>query len=912
MKTANMKTRFAALIIILVAGVIAIVVKLADLQLRNFEIYGQRAASSMTKTFTLRGVRGQIQDVDGNTLAYNKGIYNIQFYSEPKAARAPLTVSIWEVMKIVEYAGKSTVTEFWLRQLEDTGEWVYDVGLNTHMGADGVWRFNAPPKPDANGKVLAEPSAETVRICNERVTMFRGNFYGTNKAYDDPRAMFNYLLKRYAVVALELYLRTGTMPSNDEINRAAAEMASNGPPADSPLTNEDRRKLLAVWQTMQMNAYSSRPVTIAYDVPWATAVEIEMRSIVLPGISVDIGSQRVYPQGTLACHILGYIGPIPANWWSVNHKDYLSKGYAMNDWIGLDGIERSMEEYLTGSTLQKQGKKVMEVDFRGRIMKELSQTTATDGSTIRLTIRSDLQRVAEKQLAKTINSIRSTQEKTIKDPKWLEANAKAIDERNWEASPLTLAQNGAVVVLDMQARVLAMASVPDYDPNLFIIGMNDEQRTRTLEDERHPLFNNAIGSRDTPGSIFKMTTALTALTAGAILPSTQVDDRSPFTAFDTVSPPSCWANRSTRLNKHIHQTVVEGLTHSCNYFFFSLFDPMANNRDVLGTDNAYRYRGLEPLGSDGQQLYQMATKLGLTSKTNIDLPGELRSIVGIQRNLYDPTQPIAEGAQETARPVLVRNALRKHLRQVGEKYNYTYTTDRLDKCIKALMDMAVVKGQNEWVSEIRIILMRELGMPREIVILAATVNDIYTYLNGIKWGGSETIQTAIGQSITLVTPLAVARYVTTIANGGYVYNVSIVDSIISPTGEVRNPMNGPQIVNDLSYEIGPYLPYIKEGMKGVTEGDGTAERYFAGWKYLSQIAGKTGTAEKTLLDVENNAWFIAFAPFEEPEIAVVVYIPNGMAAGYAAPVAREVIEVYLDSRQETPPEVIPAPNSLAP
>ncbi|MDR2505159.1 MAG: hypothetical protein LBD16_03535 [Oscillospiraceae bacterium] len=894
MKNTNMKLRFAALILIVIAGFTAMFLKLANLQLRNYEIYGQKAASSMTKTFTLKGVRGQIQDVDGNVLAYNKGIYNIQFYREPSQKKAPLTVSAYEVMKIVSYSEKSTITDFWMRKLE-TGDWVYDVGMGTHMGEDGVWRFNSVQKPDGNGKIATEPSAETIRICSERVAMLRSNFYASNPKYDKPNDFVAYLMREYGVDALE--------------EKLAAE--GDG----ETLDDATRVKLLAIWQAMQMNAYSSRPVTIAQDVPWATAMEIEMRQIVLPGISVDIGSQRVYPQGALACHILGYIGPIPANWWSASRTEYLASGYAMNDWIGLDGVERSMEEYLTGATLQKQGSKVVEVDYEGKIMKELSQTPAQNGSTVRLTIRSDLQKVAEEQLASVITSIRNTQENTIKDPKWLEANADAIKDRNFETYPLNLAQNGAVVVLDMQARVLAMASAPNFDPNLFITGMNEEQRERVLVDPRHPLFNNAIGSRDTPGSIFKLTTSLAALTNGAITPTTEISDRSPFKAFDSVSPPSCWANASTRARDHQHQTIIEGLMHSCNYFFFSLFDPLANDPAALQSPEASvreRYRGLSPLSSDGEQLYQMAVKLGLTSKTNVDLPGEMRSIVGNQRMLYDPTKPLTEYDQETAVPVIVKAQLKKHLKAVGERYSYTYSEERLDKCIKALMDMAVAKNQNDWVSEIRIILMRELGMPREVVILAATVNDIYSYLNDIKWGGSLTIQTAIGQSITLLTPIAVARYVVAVANGGYVYNASIVDAIISPDGTVRNLPSSMTLVNDLSAEVAQYIPYVKEGMKGVVEGDGTAEKYFKDWKYIDQIAGKTGTAEKSRLDVENNAWFIAFAPYDNPEIAVVVYVPNGMAAGYVTPVAKAVIEKYLDTRQELPEEVIPAPNSLAP
>jgi penicillin-binding protein 2 len=889
-----MRLRFALLVVLSLVGFVALSTRLADLQLRNFEVYGQAAEKSRTKKFTLKGARGQIQDANGAVLAYDKKIYDIQFYREPSTDRSGYASSIWEVIRMVEQSGKKTISDFWLR-LDEADGWVFDVGLGIRMGADGIWKFNAEPKPDANGLIPTEPSADTVKTANSRVNMLRSNFYATATKYPTPADLFEYLCSAYGVNAL-----------NESL------------PNEEKLSIEDKRKILAVWQEMQMNAFSSRPVTIATDVPWSTVLEVEMRSITLSGISVAVSSQRVYPQGTLACHILGYVGPIPAGLWSTGSAEYLRKGYAMNDWVGLDGIERTMEDWLTGNTTARQGSKVVEVDYQGRIMRELSQTAAQDGNTVKLTIRSDLQRVAETALAEVVNDIRDAQEALIKTDRWLEQNKAALEARNFTAYPLQLAQNGALVVLDMQARVLAMASVPDFDPNLFILGMDDAQRERTLNDPRHPLFNNAIGSRDTPGSIFKMATALAGLTAAPVLPdvrsaqeldsndklyksaadsvgetftiNTRISDRSPFRFFDTVNPPSCWANAATRVEKHSNQTIVEGLANSCNYFFFNV---------------------ASALGADGEALYSYAAKMGLTSKTNIELPGEIRSIVGNQRSLYDPSRALTEADQDTAVPKLVKNSLKDHLKRVGEKYSYTYADDRLDRCVKALMDMAVNTAQTEWVSSIRVILMRELGMPRDIVILAATVNDIYRLLNDIKWGGSQSILTAIGQSITLLTPIAVARYVAAVANGGIVYDVSLIDSILSPTGEVLNPMDHPVVINDLSEEIAPYLPSIWQGMHDVVA-DGTAVSAFKGWKYLDQIAGKTGTAEKSKLDVENNAWFVAFAPYDKPEIAVVVYVPNGMSAGSTIPAAKAVIETYMESRQEIAPAPIPSPNTLAP
>jgi penicillin-binding protein 2 len=109
-----------------------------------------------------------------------------------------------------------------------------------------------------------------------------------------------------------------------------------------------------------------------------------------------------------------------------------------------------------------------------------------------------------------------------------------------------------------------------------------------------------------------------------------------------------------------------------------------------------------------------------------------------------------------------------------------------------------------------------------------------------------------------------------------------------------------------------YLDLIKEGMREVVsaEDGGTAGEYFKDWKYSGQIGGKTGTGKVSDVDLENNAWFVAFAPYDDPEIAVVSYIPNGLGGTYAIPAARDIIEFYLDGKEEQKETAIPYSNTL--
>ena len=207
--------------------------------------------------------------------------------------------------------------------------------------------------------------------------------------------------------------------------------------------------------------------------------------------------------------------------------------------------------------------------------------------------------------------------------------------------------------------------------------------------------------------------------------------------------------------------------------------------------------------------------------------------------------------------------------------------------------------------------MEELDMPRELVYLQIVAGDTYIMLNEIKWGGSEAIMCAVGQSITTVTPVALARYVAAVANGGKVYDLRLIDSIISPEGEIISQTQ-PILASQIEGEgLDEYLSKIREGMYGVTEAEGTATRFFAGTGIGEQIGAKTGTAEKTDIDLENNAWMVAFAPYENPEIALCVYIPHGYSGAYCSITVREICKYYLDHRLIGGDDIMAPTNSLA-
>ncbi len=155
------------------------------------------------------------------------------------------------------------------------------------------------------------------------------------------------------------------------------------------------------------------------------------------------------------------------------------------------------------------------------------------------------------------------------------------------------------------------------------------------------------------------------------------------------------------------------------------------------------------------------------------------------------------------------------------------------------------------------------------------------------WFGGDTLQTAIGQSYSLFTPVQLANYCATIANGGTRYKVNIIDSIRSSEDGSLVEEFEPEIIEKI--DISPYtMAKIHSGMKNVVE-EGSASSIFEG--YPIAVGGKTGTTQ--LGTGANNAIFIAFAPYDKPEIAIAIVLEHGERGTNAGRVARDVFDKYF-------------------
>ncbi len=832
-------------VILLIFGYL--VFGLVDLQLYGADAYVLQANKKRTTKVILRGSRGMITDANSVIMAQDEPTYNVTFYRDgsqnSQDEYKAFTESIAQTIGIIEKnGGKLSVTS------------VFEYDPETKE-----WRFNFG-------------SGVSDAVLEKREKQWRSNHYLSMAYYPTADSCIN------GINGLK-GLRTRYQIPKD-------------------MDDATMLKIIAVYSEMQMNLFNSQPIVIAKDISYETVMEVETRSILLPGMEIAMGTKRIYPRSTMASQIIGYTGPIYST--TKFNEELQPKGYSFNDTIGEDGIEASMEDWLTQNSSVRQGYKELERDRLGKVTRVISSAEPKDGNNVKLTINASYQQQAERAIADNVNKTRDKQEQKMVDNRWKEDNKEDIANRNWEKYPLLLAEHGVLMVVDMQGRVLAMANYPTYDLNALVTGGDVAKQIQT--DSRGLFLNYAIQARGAPGSIFKMVTGLAALMEGAKLTpafdaNTVINDEGPFTLYenDKSKAPKCWITPNERYLHQQNQTIVAGIKNSCNYFFYTLGSRLFETHDDL--------------------LYKYASYLGLTSKTGIDLPGEVRSVVGTQTTLYDPSRAMGEAYQDTSIPIIVFNSLKKHLRNFGASRKIIYDEERLNRCVKKLMDMAVNKEQGPegetWIANMRVILMEELNMTQEMVYLQAVIGDAYIYLNDIKWGGSYAIQTAIGQGITVLTPAAVARYVAAIANGGDVYNLMLVDSVISPEGEVISQRT-PTLFNTLE-GADQYIPYLKKGMEEVIDETGTAASYFKNFKYQKDMAAKTGTAENSYIDLENNSWFVAFAPIDKPEIAVVAFIPNGYSGAAAAPSVRDFIGWYMDQKSlSTEESTLPGGNQLSP
>ena len=293
------------------------------------------------------------------------------------------------------------------------------------------------------------------------------------------------------------------------------------------------------------------PVTVRENLDWRDVSRIEVNAPDLPGLSIEVGQIRQYPFAEDFAHVLGYVS-------AVSEKDVTGDpllelpGFK----IGKNGIERVFDLNLRG----KAGNSQVEVNAVGRVIRELSRQEGQPGANLRLTIDRDLQKLTADRLK---------EEKS--------ASAVVMDIHNGD--------------------VLAMSSVPGYNPNEFVTGLSSKSWSRLINDPYAPLTNKAISGLYAPGSTFKMVVALAALEGRIVAPDHRVFCRGHTQVGNARF--HCWKRHG-----HDWQDMYEAHQNSCDVYFYDIAKRTGIDR-----------------------IAEMAKRLGFGAKTGIDLPSEKGGVI---------------------------------------------------------------------------------------------------------------------------------------------------------------------------------------------------------------------------------------------------------------------------------------------
>lgn len=456
------------------------------------------------------------------------------------------------------------------------------------------------------------------------------------------------------------------------------------------------------------------------------------------GVEVRARLFRNYPLGDTGAHVVGYIGRISPDEKRRLDEDGESSDYAGLNHMGKVGVELSYESTLRGET----GFEEVEVSAGGRAVRSLSRDAAQTGKNLTLSIDIRLQRLVQEWYGK---------------------------------------RRGAMVAIDpATGEVLAFVSMPTFDPNHFIDGIDPQTWQSLNEDPDKPMLNRALRGTYPPGSTYKPFMALAVLQNGVRSPSTTINDPGYY---------MLGGHRFRDSNPNGHGAVDL-------------------RKSIAVSSDTYYYGAAYELGVD--RIHDFMKPWGFGQLTGIDMPSETTGI-------------LPSSAWKMKR----------------------YKT---------------------------------------------------------RWLPGETPSVGIGQGYNAFTILQLANATAILANGGKVLRPHIVKSIVDPIDGSRTPaVNEPEVTIALRPD---YVALVKQGMVDVNR-TGTGRAAFAGAEYIA--AGKTGTAQvigmkqnekydarRIAERFRDHSLYMAFAPLDNPRIALALIVENGgFGAQAAAPIARKVFDYVL-------------------
>lgn len=894
-----LNSRFYQILAVMIVLVLILCVRLFVLTVIQKDEWTTAAENQNTKEITTLAPRGKILDRYGREIATNKQMFTLTF-NVSGLSTEEINKTAYSLIQILEENDDEYVDNFPIKISGDNyrytfddekREWLEDRGYPDDFTAEQA--FNA-----LRSQYEIDPQLDRY----EAADILQGT-YGVYPPINVRSMTYTYDTKK------EQFLEKYGLDTDLSAYEAFVQLRKTFK-IDPELSDSEARKIFRIReeiQTLGYNRYLS--ATVAEDISEDTLIYVEERSSELRGVEIASDTVRYYPNGSTLAHVVGYMGSIS----DYQYEEYVTeKGYNADDLIGKDGIEASMESYLKGTD----GVTRVRVDSSGNYIDTISETEPVAGQNVYLTVDLDLQKVAEDALKQGIESTAS-------------GTSFKSKYGNVGMSRFSNCASGAVVAIEVETGdVLAMASYPDFDPNIFAEGISTEdwESVQSTNPRDYlaptPLYNSATKASVQPGSTFKPVTAVAALQCG-LDPNMSIRDRGHIDIGGRSFGCSAW---NSYRGTHGSLTLRTGIQNSCNYYFYCI----ATNTD-WGTGASLGFS--EDISIE--KIMEVAQEFGLGQETGIELDEVTTPLASAERKM--------EATKNSLWSYLYSNAIRYWPESVVED------EEALRKDLDTITDWIEENpGRGEIIERIK----AQTQVSEDSV---ETVADIckYSYFNQAQWTVGDEFNISIGQGDNAYTPLQMARYAATLGNYGVRNQVSIVKGI---EGEGETVKEEPYTI-DVEKED---MDEVLAGMRLVAS-RGTLAATFG--RFPIEVAGKTGTAERSgyinpvdevgyvkehlssiapgvswneveelisdlMLEdpesypTENDAvddavikasgnkitqsdidqfkdtydefaWVVTLAPADDPKIAVVVMLVQGGISSNAAPVAREIIGEYL-------------------
>ncbi|MDD5922717.1 MAG: penicillin-binding transpeptidase domain-containing protein [Eubacteriales bacterium] len=879
----------------MIAGLIVILmcvlaVRLFVVTIVQHKHWSDLATSQSTKQIKTSAARGNIYDRNGELLAGNKQVFNVVFTASGLSTKE-INSNALSLMNLLEKNGDTVKDDFPIKFRKDgTMYWSY--------GAEKKKWLN---KHNYSQDLTAEQAFKA--ICKEynvssSLTRYEAYKLLTETYQIDVPISVSTMDYIYDLQKKNFLSQWGSNVFSDkEIKKGvSAEEAfkklRKAYKISSSLSNEDARKILLIRNRVKKEGQSYIPVKISTKVSDTTIAQISENAV--KGASISSGYERYYPNGSLAAHVIGYMGSI-----SETMLDKLeSKGYSNDDLVGQSGIESAYETKLHGTD----GEKMIRVNASGDQVGVVSETKAKKGKDVYLTIDKDIQAAAESALARQVNSGSAT------------------------------CKSGAVVAMDVKTgEILAMASYPTYDPNIFAGGITTKAwESVQSENPRDPiapapLYNNATMAAAPPGSTFKPIVALTGLRLG-LNPDQYIVDRG-YIQIGSIK----WKTSLYNLNGGTEgaENLEWGIGHSSNYYFYCV----ATGKD-WGTGKSLGYSIGIP------DILKTAKAFGLGKKTGVEIgervaatPSEKKKIANYKVNCYNYLYE----NKHTFYPDSIANSPSKLKKEINIVVSWLEDNPSYSKLVSLMKSKTKIKSSQ---------------------IETAASNVKFNYFEQAHWSTGDQFNVGIGQGDNLYTPLQVATYCAALGNNATYTRASLVSGVqgegmVKKTGTKISLVTDSQLAavykgirrvvlsGSLEGSLGSFETAVM-GKTGTAENQGTPQpasevdyvkEHLGNWnsqagtsitwsqikKEMKKLMRKdpvtyssednaVDRAVKELSDYKITqsmidsakgsynyyAWTMSLAPADNPRIAVVTMLIQGGFSANAAPVNRDTMQAYFD------------------